>query len=253
MPEDNKKLTINRSIERATQILIYLGANIHSIKDIARHCRLSPSTVHRILQTLQRLDWVRQDQTDSRYYLGPLASQLSSNLVSAHRYLVMNSVDEMMNLSKSSGETVSLGIMIHLKYVSLHDIPSKHNLRVFEGSDTSGAPTQGATGKVALSQLSDEDIRHALHSIASWKDNNQPKFDTTAFLDELKAIRKKGYAVSYGEVIPGTICISAPIRNYPCPAVLNIIGPESRLNNRLEQSIKELRASAERISSSNSL
>ena len=253
MPEENEKLTINRSIDRATQILIYLGANVHSIKDIARHCHLSPSTVHRILQTLERLDWVRQDQSDARYYLGPLASQLSSNLVSAHRYLVMNSIDDMMNLSRLNGETISLGIMIHLKYVMLHDIPSRHNLRVSEGSDTSGAPTQGATGKVALSQLSDDDIRHALQSIASWKDNNQPKIDSAAFLDELRVIRKKGYAVSYGEVITGTICISAPIRNYTCPAVLSIIGPESRLRTKIEQSIKELKTCVENISSRNSM
>ena len=50
---DKKPATI-RSISRATGILFCLSNGINTVTDISRHCRLSTSTVRRLLKATQK-------------------------------------------------------------------------------------------------------------------------------------------------------------------------------------------------------
>ena len=65
---------------------------------------------------------------------------------------------------------------------------------------------------------------------------------------ELAKVRKQGYAISYGERISGVVGISAPIKNYLCPAALSILGLEQRLSNELTNLVKEVKSCADSIS-----
>ena len=60
------------SITHATDILLSLSEDINTLTDIARRCNLGKSTVHRVLKLLEESQFVVQDTTDRRYYLGPL-------------------------------------------------------------------------------------------------------------------------------------------------------------------------------------
>jgi DNA-binding IclR family transcriptional regulator len=64
---------------------------------------------------------------------------------------------------------------------------------------------------------------------------------------QVKQARQEGYAISCGEVFIGAFNISAPIRDYICPAALNILGPEHRLKSKATEIAKELKASVARI------
>jgi DNA-binding IclR family transcriptional regulator len=165
----------------------------------------------------------------------------------------MNSIDDMISLSRITGETVTLGIMINLRFVMLHDIPSQHDLRITEGRDTSGSPIRGATGRVMLSQLSDDEIIRALPIITSWDITGKKSIDTDSFLEEIRKIRKNGYGISYSEIISNSVCIAAPIYNYVCPAAISIVGPENRLHGRTGQFIEELKKYSQKSSNSHHL
>jgi IclR family acetate operon transcriptional repressor len=131
----------------------------------------------------------------------------------------------------------------------LHNTSSKHSLRVIEASNEYLLPFTGATGRVLFSQLSDEEIRETLRKINSQQFTGHSVIDSDNLLAQLKEIRQQGYAISYGEIIAGAICMAAPIRNYIHPAALAIIGPESRVKPRLADITKALKLSADRISS----
>lgn len=243
-----KSATVSTSLHRATDILSCLSNGINTITDIAEYCNYSTSTVHRLLQDLKELNWAIQDGNNHNYYLGPLITHLSSNQIISHRYLIMQALREMIRLAGTTEETVNLAVMIQLHYTLIHEIASKHDLRITEESKRLGPLYIGATAKVLLSQLGDEELRTTLKHIRFDQVTEKTVTDKQLLMTQLKECREKGYCVTYGERIPGAICISAPIKNYICPASLSIVGPKNRLRLRVNEVVEELKASVKRIS-----
>ena len=52
----------------------------------------------------------------------------------------------------------------------------------------------------------------------------------------------------HGERISGALCISAPVSNYFWPVAFSLIGPESRLQPHLEETIEKVKAGAHQVS-----
>ncbi len=225
-----------------------LSNDINTITDIASYSNYSTSTVHRLLQSLKELNWATQDENSHKYYLGPLVTQLSSNETIAHRYLIMLALREMMRLSDITEETISLSIMMQLHYMLLYEIPSKHDLRITAEGKRLGTLYAGATAKVMLSQLDDRELKTVLKHLEIRRVTENTVTDKELLLEQLMEIRRVGYCVTYGERIPGAVCISAPVKNYLCPASLHVVGVESRLRPRVNEVIEELKASAGHIS-----
>jgi DNA-binding IclR family transcriptional regulator len=239
----------NSSLVRVTNILICLSNGLNTSTDIANHCNYSISTVHRLLNVMKRLNLTILDSFNHKYYLGPLVSQLTTNQTSAHRYFIINALQEMGHLSEFTQETVSLTILVQYRYIMLHDIPCKQELKITEHLHTTGAVfAPGATGKVLLSQLPDEEMKEVLNTVDLPKVTEKSVTDKRKLMAQLNDIRQQGYAVSSGEKIPGAMCFSAPILNYEFPAALNILGPEIRLKPKAAKIINELKHSASRIS-----
>ena len=68
--DPGKKSTGVQSVSRALEILLCLGKDIHSLAGIADYCKLSKSTVHRLLKTLEESYFVLQDPINQQYYFG---------------------------------------------------------------------------------------------------------------------------------------------------------------------------------------
>ncbi len=241
----------NNSLIRATNILLCVSNGINTSTEIARHCKYSTSTVHRLLNVLKNLNWLIQDNISNKYYLGPIADQLTSDYSSQHRYLLVNAFNEMGYLSNLSGETINLSILVGLRSILLHGIHSNQELKITEADSGYGMLLAvGATGKALLAQLSEEEIREILNRVDLARVTGNKITDKNELLSQLKTIKRQGYAVSYGERIAEAVCVSTIIKNYSHPVALSVLGPESRLKPRLKEIKEELMASAGRISSS---
>jgi DNA-binding IclR family transcriptional regulator len=247
----NQETYTNASLVRATNILLCLSNGINANTEIAKYCKYSTSTVHRLLSVMKNLNWVIQDGINHKYYLGPVIHQLISNQSGAHRYLLIHALQEMGRLSNFSEETINLSILVQLRSVLLHAIPSKQELIITEMDSGYGMLfAVGATARVLLSQLEEEEISEVVGKVDLPKLTGKSITDRNLLMAQLKDIKAKGYGVSYGERIVGAMCISAAIKNYSQPAALSILGPESRLKPRMEEIKEELMASASRISKS---
>jgi len=214
---------------------------------------LQPDGAHYAGDTRYVLKRALQKAADKgyKYYLGPVVNQLTSNQSGLHRYLLINALHEMGRLSSFSGETINLSLLIQLRSILLHTIPSEHELKITEVNSGYGVLfAVGATGKELLSQLPDEEIREILNKVDLAKVTGNNITDKKVLMSQLKEIRQKGYAISYGERIPGALCVSAGIKNYTHPTALSVLGPESRLKPRLKEIIQQLTASTRRISNS---
>jgi DNA-binding IclR family transcriptional regulator len=238
----------NTSLVRVINILLCLSNGLNTLTDIANYCNYSTSTVHRLLNVMNRTNLAVQDTFNHRFYLGPLLSQLLSNQTSAHRFLVVSALQEMGHLSDLTEETINLTILDQFHYVLLHDIPCKHDLKIIESNRTYGVLfAAGATGKVLLSQLRDKEIREFINKIDLPEVTEKSVIDKNVLLAQLNTIRNQGYAISYGEKIPGAMCISATVSGYEFPAALSVLGPESRIKSRETELIQEIKNSVKRI------
>jgi len=239
----------NTSLVRATNILLCLSNGTNTNTEISRYCKYSTSTVHRLLNVMKELRWVVQDRMNHKYYLGPVANELIANQGNAHRFLLAHALQEMGRLSNLSEETINLSVLVQLRSVLLHAIPSKQELIITEMDSGYGMLfAVGATAKVLLAQLEEKEIREVLRKIDLAELSGKIVTDRDRLMAQLKGIKARGYGISSGERIAGAICISAAINNYSHPAALSILGPESRLRPRLEEIKDELLTSVRRIS-----
>jgi IclR family transcriptional regulator, KDG regulon repressor len=247
-PKKNEPGAAPSSLERASEILMCLGKGISSATEIAAYCDYSISTVHRLLQNLAELGWVIQDENSHKYFLGSLVHKLASDVMASHRYLVLHALKEMYRLADLTGETVILGCLDQLHFLKLHEIPSSFNLRIIEAEEKLKGQFMGATSRVLLSQLDDKELKNLLKHVKVGTMTSSGAADNVLLLEQIQEIKKKGYAVSYGERIKGAVSISAPVKNYFWPAALYVVGLEERLGARVEMIIKEVIASASWIS-----
>ncbi len=248
--DTSQKPTAIRAVSRAVNILFCLSNGVNTITDIANCCKLSKPTVYRLLQTLEETLMVTQDPITHHYYLGPLVNRIASNPQANHHFLINYAMEELAHLHDFSGETVELNIMAGLQYIRLCEIQSKFELKVVARPDPVGSVYVGATAKVLLSQLDDDKLQTALKNIKINRVTEYSIIDKRKLMAQAKEIRQWGYAVSYGERIADAICISVPINNYFWPVALSLVGPESRMESKLEETINEVRASAHHITDS---
>ena len=236
-----------RSVNRAIDILECLSNGINTLTDITGRTGLTKPTVYRLLQTLEDRLMVTQDPINHRYYLGPLINKIASNPQTNHQYLINCAMEELRRLWDFSGETVELNLMVGLQYIRIYEIQSKFELKVVAGPDPVGPVFVGATARVLLSQLADEELRAALKHIKIRRVTARSVIDEKDLLAQAEEIRDRGYAVSYGERIDHAVCISVPVKNYFWPVALSLVGPDSRLEHGVDEAIKQVTVSAQRI------
>ncbi len=255
-PEIEKALTAmlekdNRAagiIARAAAIFDSLSENENAFIEIARHCRRAKSTVHRTLKLMEEANLVAEDEAEHRYYVGQLINRLITDLATTHECLIYCAFEDMKYIADITREEVTLDILSGSQIVSLHEIPSSHSIRATSSDKRNLSYCAGASAKVLLSQLNDEKLDNLLKYLRIPRLTENTVIDKTILMTQIKEVREKGYAVSRGEKMAGALCISAPIRNYPFPSVLSIIGLDARLQNRQKTVIRELRRAARRIS-----
>ena len=247
--EKTSKSAIIQSISRARSIITCLSNGIETLSEIADYCKLSRSTVHRLLKALEQNQLTLQDPLSRRYYLGPLITGLASKPQITHRHLIIYAMGEMKRLSDLTEETITLSLMVGVHIISLYSIPSNSDLRVItEGTSKIGPTCVGATDKILFSQLEDEDRIKAVKHIRLKKFTDNTITDKTELLKQLKQIRLQGYSISSEERIKGAMSIAVPIKNYLFPTALALLGPAGRINLNINSFIVELVKSADTIS-----
>jgi DNA-binding IclR family transcriptional regulator len=181
------------------------------------------STIYRYLRTLSSFGFV--DRSGAGYRLGPRLIIGSGTNVTAEE-LIRTSGPVLDLLADETGETAVIVRRIGLSAVCLHEVPSKHPLRVTIPPDTALPLHQGALGKALLAFAPDDILDEAL---ASEGGDDRAGFDPERFRAEIADIITTGVARSTGEGMSGSVAIAAPIfREDGIVAAIGVVGPESR-------------------------
>ena len=235
------------TVRKAADILRTIAIGINQSSSIAGNLEMSRSTTHRLLKTLQVTQFVVQDPITLRYSLGPFIHHLADCSKRYHHHLISCALPEMEKLRSLTGETIVLVIRAGLRRMYLEELPSFHPLKYAAGKGYSPPVYAGATGKVLLSQMPTPELLRLINAVGLERVAPNTITDQNLLLKEVEHIRRSGYAVSYSELVAGAASVAVAIKNYSEPVAMCVLGPESRMANKVDEILRKLRASASAI------
>jgi len=229
-----------RSVERALEILeCFIEHKELTLSQISEKTKLSPSTVHRIISTLQSKHFVERDPNNKKIFLGNKVSQLSSKLPDqTYEELKKISYPHMLKLNEKYNENVRLFIKDGEYKLCIAVVESTRSLRQIIRIGERHLLIVGAAGKVILAYMDPSSRREII------KDT---RLDDSVF----EKIIQNGYALSIGEREEGLVGIASPIMNSQGEliGVLSFSGPSVRfVNEEMTDKIKDTIKAANDIS-----
>jgi IclR family acetate operon transcriptional repressor len=220
-----------------------------TLSEISRGAGLTTTTTHRLLTSLQERDVLRRLE-DRHYALGPRLLRLASN---ARSQMDLREIASpiMRWLRDCTGETVGLHAVDGLDRVVLSQVESREPLRrTYTDLGTPIPLNQGAPSKAILAFLRD-DLREQVIRGPLRAATENTLVESERLRDQLTAIRRQGYALSFGEREPQIASVSVPVFDHLQGVIgsLSVTGPDVRLSRaRLEELAPVAVEAGERLS-----
>jgi IclR family acetate operon transcriptional repressor len=118
-------------------------------------------------------------------------------------------------ISETTGETVHLAALEGDTMVTLTKREARHAVRVDSGSvGKSQAAHATASGKAMLAWLPEHEIRRILGVQGMTKFTAQTITEYPTLIEDLRHVRRNGFALDREEFHPGVICVGAAIRDH---------------------------------------
>lgn len=199
------------AIEKVVAVTEALGQQ-HRLSEIARHRRLPTSTVHRILQELVAVGWVREDE-EGEYRLG--ARLLSLVQRSTDDAAVLRVAQPILRtLCERTSHTIHLALRHgdEAVYVAKLDGRRSYHMRSRVGLSLSLHST--AIGKALLARLPDSEVASIAARTGLPRRTERTITDVPALLAHLATVRRRSFAVDDEENEPHTRCIGVAILDH---------------------------------------
>ena len=179
------------------------------MSDIARAVQLPISTAYRYISALKNAGLVEEADSGGTYHLGATIIKLARSV--PRKRLQDIALPLMQKLSVETGEAICLSTLHDYQGVCVERVEAQHTLRVSHDLGTIFPLHAGASGKILLAYLDRATQEKIIEDIGLRRFSSTTITDCKQLLAELAQIRKQGYALSDGEVIPGTFGIGAPV------------------------------------------
>jgi DNA-binding IclR family transcriptional regulator len=210
--------------------ILALEEDATTLTVIADRCGITKSNAHRLLRTLEKSSYVRQDP-DRRTYsptlklweLGVRVFERIDIKAAAARHLI--------TLARATNESVHLSVLDGREVVYIDKVDCTHAVRAYITVGERAPAFCTATGRAILSFMPLELALAAC--IGLKKFTTQTIADQRSLRAEFDSVRKRGYSITRGEWREGVIGLGAPIRsrNGAVVAGVGIAGPSERLRN----------------------
>ena len=200
--------------------------------DLSQRLGLPPSTLHRLLMTLEKMGYVYQRGEMGLWYVGVKAFSIGCAFL-YNRDLVAQTHPFLRALMEKSGETTNLAVFESAEVVIIDQIQCREMMRMIANLGSRPPIHASALGKAFLASMPKADITHLLQrkGLPRLSPNT---IDTPAKLHaELHTIRQRGYAIDNEEHAIGLCCVASPIYNEHSEALaaISISGPKPRISD----------------------
>jgi DNA-binding IclR family transcriptional regulator len=211
------------------------------IREIAGTLDLPPSTIYRVLVSLERLSLVESDES-SRYRLGMNFFRLAWR-ATAHLPIQRAALAPMRELVAVTNETALLGLLdpTRLKMMYVAQIESRQALRYVVDMYEWLPLHAGAGGLGILAFLDEPSWQKVIdRGLAAFTDRTIT--EPERLLDRLGHIRSQGYVTFHGGRISGAVGVAAPVYGALGEVVADVVltVPESRWSGHDEPDLAEL-------------
>jgi len=235
------------SVRNAARILKQFSARNreYGVSELSRKLELSKSSTHRLLSTLAAEGLLSQDPTTGKYRLGLAMYDLGS-AVGSRLDLHEAVIPPMEILRNRTGETVHVAVLDRREVVYVERLDSPHGLRLFLEVGRRNAAHSTATGKCLLAHLPSVELDALLDG---WKLEKKTEHTVTSIKvlrEQLREVRRRGYAENRGESELGVLSIAGPIRG-PLDRVvasISVAGPTERMDKDLHKVIQAVSEAA---------
>ncbi|UCF83523.1 MAG: IclR family transcriptional regulator [Desulfobacteraceae bacterium] len=200
------------SVKKAFEILGSLSSSKEGlgVSEIARGLNMAKSTVHGMTSALEELGAVKRDPTTKRYRLGFTLFELGRLAYSQIdlKTLARPIMEELMENTQAS---VFLGILNGDHVTVLDIVESRQDLKITAPIGTTIPLFAGAVGKVFLAWMAEEQTEKIIRSKGLTRFTENTIVDPELYYQELKRVRKMGYAADDEEYILGVRAVASPI------------------------------------------
>jgi len=248
----SQKPSVVKSAARTLDILEYIVKSpkaptftlLQELMDIPK------SSLSYLLQELTNRDYIEFDSDLRVYYPG-------INLVQMSAYCINNTNISreiglgIKKLSEDLGGTTHAGVLDgrFITYISKYQGTRDVSVVTTIGFKLPAHAT--AIGKMLLSSLSAEEVeaRHKNISLERYTENTIICYEQ--LVEELKQTANKGYAIDHQEIIPGGICVAAPVydKNNKMILAISVTMLAIRTNEQiLQEIIHKVQQTADTIS-----
>jgi DNA-binding IclR family transcriptional regulator len=191
------------------------------VRELSFKLGLSKSSVHRTLQEMAQEGMLRAT-AESRYSLAPALLRIGT-MLSLSSDLLRVARPHALALRDATRETVFVNAYDRerRRYISVVGAESPRQVRLsYQPQDEVWAPVHvAASGKAILAYLPEKEQQEA---IAEVPELARPE-TRAELMAELEAIRRRGWAYSYGERMEGAHAVAAPISDAAMQIVADMV------------------------------
>lgn len=232
-----------QSVSRALRILEVIAvsggeANLSKISELAG---LNISTCHHLLATLLEAGYVSKLRGKRTYVLGSKILFLSTSCLKQVN-LPRRAQRVIEQLNARTKEAVQIAVLQGDDLVTVLRKDTLHAVRVDAGPmGKVDAAHATATGKAILAWLPETELNRLIEKKGLRSFTRDTITDPKALIEELRLVRRHGYAMDREEFQPSVICIGAAIRNHDGTVVgsISVSCPAFRASETFIASIRE--------------
>ncbi|GAA4726100.1 IclR family transcriptional regulator [Brevibacillus fulvus] len=244
-------MPIIQSVERALQILNLFDEHRSELKitEISSELGLNKSTVHSLLKTLQKYQYIEQNRDTGKYRLGLKLFERGNT--------VINSLDiqaiakkHLQELSVKTGHTLHLVVLSGQEGVYIDKVQGTSATIVYSRIGKRVPLHSTGVGKALLAFKAEAELNEILKNYRYIKQTENTIANEAAFRRELRKVKQQGYAVDQEENEPGVVCIAVPVWDYKDEviAAISLSMPAPRAKTELPDMIVHLKELGRNVS-----
>lgn len=240
-----------RTLLRGLILLEMIGAarDGATVTDLASNSGLDKGTVSRLLGTLRDAGWANQSSEDRRYRLAGKALALSHDYTNRVDLRAL-AMPLLSRLRDEWDETVHLGVIEGTDVVYVERLEPTASVRVVSIVGQRLPMSRTAMGKAFLSALPLDEMRRRADEQQLVARTEHTITDRDAFLEDLMASARRGYAIDAEENDPEIVCVGSAVTDVTGRpiATISVSGPSYRMKRRVAKIGKSTAAAAASIS-----
>lgn len=221
----------SRSVRRAIDIfeLMLSVDEPLSIGEIIARLSIPKSTAYDLVRTLTDAHYLER-VAGGGFFLGRKLFELGMAYKS-HIDLVREGSRVVEELRDLTGETVQMSVLENDMMLVLVKEEGSMPIRIISRVGSRVPVNWAASGRLLVSDLPEEALRGLLRRSIRQSPSGQAVMDVDCLVSQVRADRKRRYALEVNEANIHAGCVAAPVidANDRCVAALSIVAPEQRL------------------------